>query len=215
MEKIRVTLSRRIGPFPLGIWIVIVVVGVSLGLLLRRRFGVPGDEDTSGLAEPAFDDSALPGATGPISSGPVSGGTTPGFAPITVTQVKEVPVVDRNVLLDLIEEVERITKIGVDKPVITPRPIPPFRPAPKPAKPKQKPVDALRTFRSAVIGAYKAEGVSPPSNQDRINRIAAELRDRSRTVASLRRDIRTNERRAGRPTVAASRKYWNGRINPS
>lgn len=39
MERLRETLARKIGPFTVGVWLIIVVAGVGIGLLVRRGFG--------------------------------------------------------------------------------------------------------------------------------------------------------------------------------
>ena len=42
MERLKATLSRKVGPFTVGAWIVIVVAGVGIGLMVRRGFGSSG-----------------------------------------------------------------------------------------------------------------------------------------------------------------------------
>jgi hypothetical protein len=199
VDKIKVTLSRRIGPFPLGIWIVIVVVGVSLGLILRKRFAGRSD-DGSGSVEPAFPQDGL--------TGPVSGGSNPGFAPVTVTRTELVETVDREALQDLVDEIKRFVKVGTDTPV-TPgagQGDGPGRQVETPGV-KAKPVDPLASFRSAVINAYQTEGVDPPASSS-IARIALEVQQ-GRSIQHLRSSIRKNEAAQGRTTAAQSRAYWS------
>jgi hypothetical protein len=194
MDKIKVTLSRRIGPFPLGIWIVIVVVGVGLGLMLRKRFASRGDEG-SGSVEPAFDDGGM--------TGPISGGSVSGFAPVTVTRTELVETVDREALGDLVKEVKRVVAIGSDTPVAPGGPVR----QPETSGSKSTPTDPLASFRKAVIGAYQAEGVDPPDTTT-LARITLEVQQ-GRQIASLRKSIRNNEAAQGRTTVAQSRAYWS------
>jgi hypothetical protein len=196
MDKIKVTLSRRIGPFSLGIWIVIVVVGVGLGLMLRKRFASRGDEE-SGSVEPAFDDGGM--------TGPISGGSASGFAPITVTRTELVETVDRSVdpVKETVSEIKRLAKVGADVPSA---PSAPTRRVETPGT-RSTPADPLASFRSAVINAYQTEGVDPPSTTT-IARIALEVQQ-GRSVAHLRQSIRRNEAAQGRMTAAQSRAYWS------
>lgn len=100
---------------------------------------------------------------------------------------------------ELREEIERSTATKT----VTEPPAPKPKPAPAPAP------DPLATYRSSVINAYQTEGVKPP-NAATVNRIALEV-SQGRSIQHLRTSIRANERRAGRPTAADSRRYWSSR----
>lgn len=55
MDKLKATLGRKIGPFSVGVWIIVVIAGVGLGLLIKRRMGGTPEGDFSGTAEPSND----------------------------------------------------------------------------------------------------------------------------------------------------------------
>lgn len=123
MEQLKATLSRRIGPFTVGVWLIVVVVGVGVGLLVRRRLGT-STADVSGSAEPL--DGPVEGGPGTFPSGP-SGIAGQGGAPVTITRTELVETVDREVvsnLFDRLESIEgrvvelpRLVRVGSDQPV--------------------------------------------------------------------------------------------------
>jgi hypothetical protein len=134
MDRIKVTLSRKIGPFSVGVWLFVIVAGIGLGLAMRRGFG-RSNEDTSG--------SVPDQGTGTDSEGftPGSGIGGQGNAPVTITRTELVDTFDREVRDDLfkrledietgiIEERERQAKVGTD-PIPVPLPMPKPTPAPK------------------------------------------------------------------------------------
>lgn len=119
MDRIKVTLSRKVGPFSIGVWLFVIVAGVGLGLAMKRGFG-RSNEDTSG--------SVPDQGTGTDSEGftPGSGISGQGNAPVTITRTELVDTVDREVLDDIfkrfediegaVKERNRETRVGVDLP---------------------------------------------------------------------------------------------------
>jgi hypothetical protein len=120
MDRIKVTLSRKVGPFSIGVWLFVIVAGVGLGLAMRRGFG-KSNADTSG--------SVPDQGTGVDADGfaPGSGIGGQGNAPVTITRTELVDTVDREVLDNIfqrfadlqgsIDERNRETRVGVDVPV--------------------------------------------------------------------------------------------------
>jgi hypothetical protein len=126
MDRIKVTLSRKVGPFSVGVWLFVIVAGVGLGLAMRRGFG-RSNADTSG--------SVPDQGTGVDAEGfaPGSGISGQGNAPVTITRTELVDTVDREVIDDIfkrfedlegsIKERNRETRVGLDPvPIVLPMP---------------------------------------------------------------------------------------------
>lgn len=89
MSKLRATLTRQLGPFPLGVWLLIVGVGVTVGVAVNRRIGTVSEDPVqldpeanrrdpySSLAYPQ------PGYRGPVLLNPGPLDQTPAVDPIT------------------------------------------------------------------------------------------------------------------------------------
>lgn len=66
MGSIKVTLNRQIGPFKVWQWLVVVIAGVGIGLLVRRRFAMGNDYSGTSLdsSTPIEPSDNLPGTQG-------------------------------------------------------------------------------------------------------------------------------------------------------
>lgn len=126
MEQLTATLRRKVGPFSVGVWLLIIVAGVGLGFLIRRRVGV-SKADTSGSVEPAMI------ARGPIGLGlgpDTPGAIIGGSAPATISRSRSLDTVDRSVIDSIfdrfddlqgnIREIPRKVLVSVDQPVTVP-----------------------------------------------------------------------------------------------
>jgi LysM repeat protein len=134
--KLKASLGRKVGPFTVGVWLIILVAGVGIGLLVRRRFGTGVDK--SGLATEGAADQGFPLAGGVNTPGAI----VTGFAPRTITVPDPGSTdVDRTVDQGGIVEVPRPQTTGTDQ-------IAPAAPAPKPVAvaPPKVTVPAAKTY---------------------------------------------------------------------
>lgn len=83
-------LKRQIGPFPLGVWLIIIAAGVGLGVAMNRRIGSTDEEpvvlepDTGRDPFSAGVGAAMPAVTGATMLGQAPPSTTTGsYAPTT------------------------------------------------------------------------------------------------------------------------------------
>jgi nucleoid-associated protein YgaU len=82
MKRIKATLTRKVGPFTVGVWLIILIAGVGIGLLVRGRLGKT-KEDSSGQVQPGFVDD--------LPYGIRDGVVVTGRAPTTVTETVNDP----------------------------------------------------------------------------------------------------------------------------
>ncbi|MCP4229554.1 MAG: hypothetical protein GY771_05340 [bacterium] len=59
MEQVKATLSRKVGPFTVGAWLLIAIGGVALGLAIKRTFAGGGEPGFSGTGLPSNPDAGL------------------------------------------------------------------------------------------------------------------------------------------------------------
>lgn len=85
MNKLSEALSRKIGPFPLGVWLLIVGAGISLAVLIRRMGEAKQDKEESTQAQDeAFTDPTA-GAEQVDLPGTAPFGVITGSAPTTIS----------------------------------------------------------------------------------------------------------------------------------
>lgn len=201
MERFTATLKRKIGPFTIGVWLVIIVLGVGLGLMLRRRLGnrvIAGDESASGLTtSPAYS----PGLDGlpPTQGAPTV--VQQDFESVTAIRKEQDRFrdeLDRIALgeeerqgetLDILEKF--FTEVNERIDVITM----PKEPSTSPTSPKPKPVPTSPTTRdaeytrikNAILNIFNEEQLEPPSQQ-RLDRLIIEVKQ-GRTLADIRKGL--------------------------
>jgi len=66
MEQFKATLRRKVGPFTVGAWLLVVVAGVALGLMVKRAMGTAISPETSPNNAKSYEalDDALPATEG-------------------------------------------------------------------------------------------------------------------------------------------------------
>ncbi len=87
MDELKATLSRKVGPFPVGVWIIIITAGGGIGFLVRK----PCAGDTEGGSSADVSGSAgLGGAQLPSDRRRGSGAPeVVQLPPVTVTETSE------------------------------------------------------------------------------------------------------------------------------
>jgi hypothetical protein len=203
MADIKVTLQKKVGPFKLWQWLIVAVVGIGMGLVIRKRLGqgkVDTQPETLYTGEPVEGLEATQGSVGQTGQ-LIDWGSS------------QAVLQSENRILDELER--QFDELGdIFTPIVTRQEtvtVPRYQgdgvstKLPTVNLPMPKIVDDLASYRTAVIDAYRTEGVRPP-NPPTIERIALEVK-KGRKIAALRKDIRRNEAKQGRKTVAESRAY--------
>ncbi len=128
MEQLKATLTRKVGPFSVGVWILILAAGITIAFLIRKRFGpdeTTGDPDSSGTAnvgEPA-DGSVVPlGGLSQVGGAPITIGSSVG-ATREMVEIRDLfsRIED---MFDIVSDPVpvRVPDINPDDPGITPDP---------------------------------------------------------------------------------------------
>jgi len=184
VERLKATLSRKVGPFTVGAWIVIVVAGVGIGLMVRRGFGSSGG---GGGASVSVSEGDYEYVVPPRAPGLGGGFGMGDFRPPPDEPVVEEPqpTTQPDKQADKVWE-ERIDKIidtirqitlpapSMPKPVKQAEPKKPTQPS-KPATPPK--VDPDKAIKDKIAEAFaKAGEPAPAYDSDRMKRLVAEVK---------------------------------------
>lgn len=184
MERLKATLSKKVGPFTVGAWIVIVVAGVGIGLMVRRGFGSSGGGGGASVSvsEGDYEYVVPPRAPG-LGGGFGMGDFRPppdepdDEEPQPTTQPdKQAEKVWEERLDRMIDAIRQITlpPPSMPKPVKQAEPKKPTRPS-KPATPPK--VDPDKAIKDEIARAFaKAGEPAPAYDSDRMKRLVAEVK---------------------------------------
>jgi hypothetical protein len=208
MADIKVTLQKKVGPFKLWQWLVVAIVGIGMGLVIRKRLGqgqVDTHPETLYTGEPVEGLEATQGSVGQTGQ-LIDWGSGPALIDEQNRFLDELDKQLDDLFATVKDKTEKVTvpvykgdgpgdggpgdKGGLGNLGLVPMP---------------KVVDDLASYRTAVINAYRAEGVREP-NPPKVESLALQVK-KGRKIAALRKDIRKNEAKQGRKTIAESRAY--------
>lgn len=80
--EVPAVLKKEIGPFPLGVWLIIIAAGVGVGVVVNRQLGAAPEEEPELVPDEAFDaGTAGVGPAGPAYLGPILTPSPPYEAP--------------------------------------------------------------------------------------------------------------------------------------
>lgn len=184
MERLKATLSRKVGPFTVGAWIVIVVAGVGIGLMVRRGFGSSGGGGGASVSVSEGDYEYVvppraPGLGGGFGMGdfrpppdePVVEEPQPTTQPDKQAERVWEERIDK--ILDTIRQIT-LPAPSMPKPVKQAEPKKPTQPS-KPATPPK--VDPDKAIKDKIAEAFaKAGEPAPAYDSDRMKRLVAEVK---------------------------------------
>lgn len=122
-------LKKKVGPFPVGVWLLIGGAGIAIAVVVRRR------TSTAELAEPELFEEDLAGAAASQPFGvPIGGGAGGDFFDFPTSLPPETP------------------------PPVIPPPLPeePPPPEPPPPPPPSPTVGCTKPTKPAILGGYKS-----------------------------------------------------------
>lgn len=184
MERLKATLSRKVGPFTVGAWIVIVVAGVGIGLMVRRGFGSSGGGGGASVSVSEGDYEYVvppraPGLGGGFGMGDFR---SPPDEPVveepppTTQPDKQADKVWEERIDKILDTIRQITlpAPSMPKPVKQAEPKKPTQPS-KPATPPK--VDPDKAIKDKIAEAFAKAGESAPAyDSDRMKRLVAEVK---------------------------------------
>jgi len=184
VERLKATLSRKVGPFTVGAWIVIVVAGVGIGLMVRRGFGSSGGGGGASVSVSEGDYEYVvppraPGLGGGFGMGdfrsPPDEPVVEEPQPITQPDKQADKVWEERIdkILDTIRQIT-LPAPTMPKPVKQAEPKKPTQPS-KPATPPK--VDPDKAIKDKIAEAFaKAGEPAPAYDSDRMKRLVAEVK---------------------------------------